>query len=122
MEKKNDIEKVDTLKEIKFQFDIIINLLARKVLDPEEVSKIITKGTIDRTRIVKCFNSCDGKTMLTDIAKNCKIDKGTLSRHVDSWEKEGFLIKIDKKGKILPKALIYLRLRKINHLQNYLGS
>ena len=111
MEKKNDLEKekVETLKEIKSQFDIIINLLARKVLDPEEVNKIITKGTTDKTRIVKCFNSCDGKTILTNIAKNCKINKGALSKHIDSWEKEGFLVKIDKKGKVFPKALILLK-------------
>lgn len=111
MEKKNDIEKekVETLKEIKSQFDIVINLLAQKVLDSEEVKKNITKRKTDKARIVKCFNSCDGKTILTEIAKSCKINKGALSKQIDSWEKEGFLVKFNKKGRVFPKALIYLK-------------
>ena len=107
----NDLEakKVEVLNEIKSQFDIIITLLAKSILNPNEIKSSITKGRQDPDKIVKSFNSCDGKTALTEIAKKCKIDQGNLSRSIDSWEKDGFIIKIEKGGKVLPKALILLK-------------
>jgi len=111
MKKEDNIEeeKVRLLREIKSQFDTILNLLARNILDPEEVKKSITKGTTNPARIINCYNSCDGETILTDIAKNNKIDKSTISRHIDSWKREGFLFKIEKGGNVYPKSLIYLK-------------
>lgn len=111
MEKKNDIEreKVKTLKEIKFQFDIIINLLAQRILNPKEIKESITKKRKNPDRIIESFNSCDGETALTEIAKKCGIDPGNFSRDINSWERNGFLIKIIKKGIVYPKALIYLK-------------
>ncbi len=111
MKKENDIEEemVKVLREIKSQFDTILNLLAKKILDPEEVKKTIIKGKKNPEKIIKCYNSCNGETTLTDIAKNNKIDVSNISRHIDSWKKEGFLVKIEKGGKVFPKSLIYLK-------------
>jgi DNA-binding MarR family transcriptional regulator len=115
MAEKNDIEKkkVELLSEIKSQFDIIISLLAiqarGKTISAEEVKKTITKKRRDTKKIIKSFNSCNGKTTLSEIAKKHKIDQGAFSRAIDSWEKEGFLIKIEKKGNVFPKTLIYLK-------------
>jgi hypothetical protein len=97
---------VATLSKIKEQFDIIISLLARQVLDPEKVKENITKGSKDKDRLVKAFNLCDGKTTLTDIAKMAKMDPGGLSRQVDSWEKDGYVFKIKDAQKTFAKALI----------------
>lgn len=95
-----------TLNGIKDQFDIIISLLARQVLDPEKVKESITKGAKDKKRIIECFNLCDGKTSMTDIAEIAKMDGGGLSRQVDSWEKDGYVFKIKDGKKTFPKALI----------------
>lgn len=102
----SDQELVEILTEIKFQYDIIISLLARKIFDAEKVREDITKGAKDKKRLVKCFNLCDGKTTLTDIAQTAKIDQGGLSRQVDSWEKDGYVIKMKIGQKTFPKALI----------------
>lgn len=106
---KNDKDLIDVLKEIKLRYDIIISLLAKQVFKPEIIKESIIKKARDKKRILKCFNLCDGKMNLTDIAKKAKIDPGALSRRVDSWEKEGFIIKIEKEGNIYPKALLYLK-------------
>jgi DNA-binding MarR family transcriptional regulator len=105
----DDRELNDVLREINLRFDAIISLFARLVLKAEEVKEIIQKGAKDKERIVRCFNLCDGKMNLTDIAKRAKLDQGALSRRIDSWEKEGFIIKIEKEGKVYPKALLYLK-------------
>jgi len=97
-----------TLDKIKDRFDVIISLLARQVLDPQKVKESITKGAKNKDRIVKCFNLCDGKTTLTDIAKIAKIDQGGLSRQINSWEKEGYIYKIKEVQNVYPKALIYI--------------
>lgn len=96
----------EALSKIVERFDIIISLFARQVLDPEKVKERITKGARDKARTVKCFNLCDGKTSITDIAKAAKMDQGGVSRQVDSWEKDGFVFKIEDGQKTYPKALI----------------
>lgn len=105
----SDERLVESLKKICEQFDIIISLLARQVLDPEKIKNDIAKGSKDKDRIVRCFNLCDGKTPLTKIAKKGGIDQGGLSRQVDSWEKDGYVIKIRDGANVYPKALIQLR-------------
>jgi DNA-binding MarR family transcriptional regulator len=102
----SDEKTAEVLNKISERFDIIISLFARQVLDPEKVKAKITKGTRDEARIVKCFNLCDGKTSITDIARAAKMDQGGLSRQVDSWEKDGFVFKIEDGPKTYPKALI----------------
>jgi DNA-binding MarR family transcriptional regulator len=99
---------VVTMNKIKDQFDIIIGLLARQVLDPVKVKENITKGAKNKKRLIICFNLCDGKTSLTEISKRAKIDHGGLSRQVDSWEKDGYVFKLKDGKNILPKALIRL--------------
>lgn len=107
----NDFEakKVEVLSEIKSQFDIIITLLARQILNPDVIKETISKGRKSPEKIISAFNSCDGKTNLSDIAKKYKIDSGNFSRDVEAWEKNGFMFKIEKAGKIFPKALILLK-------------
>lgn len=111
MEKKDDIErqKVEILKEIKYQFDIIINLIAQKILNPKEIKETITKNRRDPEKFIEIFNSCNGETSLTEIATKFKINPGNFSRDITQWERNGFLIKITKKGIVYPKALIYLK-------------
>lgn len=111
MEKKNDLEskKVEILGEIKYQFDVIITLLAQKILNTDEIKETISKGRKDPKKIINAFNSCDGKTIITDVAKKYKIDPGNFSRDVEAWEKSGYIIKIEKEGNVFPKALILLK-------------
>jgi len=97
---------VKTLNSIKDQFDIIISLLARQTLDQKEIKETITKGARDKKRLITCFNLCDGKTPLTEIAKAGKMDPGNLSRQVESWENDGYVFKIRDGQKTFPKALI----------------
>jgi hypothetical protein len=102
----SDERTIEALNKIAERFDIIISLFARQVLDPEKVKERITKGARDKARTVKCFNLCDGKTSITDIAEAAKMDQGGVSRQVDSWEKDGFVFKIEDGQKTYPKALI----------------
>jgi Fic family protein len=111
MEKKNDLElkKLEILNEIKYQFDVIIALLAQEILNPDEIRETISKGRKDPKKIIDAFNSCDGKTSLSDVANKYKIDRGNFSRDVESWEKSGYMVKIEKKGKVFPKVIIILK-------------
>ena len=102
----SDEKTAEVLNKISEQFDIIIGLFARQVLDPAKIKDKITKGSKDKDRLVKCFNLCDGKTPLTKIAKNGGIDQGGLSRQVDSWENDGYVVKIRDGANVFPKALI----------------
>lgn len=114
MGEKNNLDeaKIETLREIKTQFEIIADLLAllvRKTLNPKEIKENITKGRKDKEQYINIFNSCDGETSLTEIARKHKIGKGNFSRDIDAWVKQGFLIKINKEGKVFPKALAHLK-------------
>ncbi len=102
----NDKKTIEALNKITERLDFIIKMLARRALDPKKVRETIIKGARDKDRIVKCFNLCDGKTSITDIAKAAKMDQGGLSRQIDSWEADGFVFKIEDGQKTYPKALI----------------
>src|SRR5579885_3818814 len=63
----------------------LMHVVGRAVMPPETLSKIV--GT--NRKLLKAYNSADGATPLTKIAKDWGLDQGNFSRTADRWVQLG---------------------------------
>ena len=80
----------------------IVGLLARQTFSVSDVLQIIGP---DKETQFKAYNLCDGTRSQSDIAKACKLDKGSFSRTLSRWVDERIVIRLDENGE---KTLLHV--------------
>ncbi len=90
------------------RLDIIIELLTRKIYNPEEAADLVTKGRKNPNAYKRGFNNLDGEHTVTSIAKIAGVSKPTMSVAIKSWEKAGIVVNIGTIGKPRYKKLLTL--------------
>jgi len=87
----------DTKKLIE-QNEVIISLLSRLVIKPEEIRKIVTFKKQNPENYIKGYNLCDGKHTVTEIATVVGVKQPTLSPILIEWEEKEIIREIEKPG------------------------
>lgn len=91
----------------------ILAMLARQVFPPAELAKIVASAAGGEKQM-KAYNHCDGHTAQTEIGKQAKLDKGSLSRSVSRWIEAGIIIRVGKEQypmHVFPLPKEYLKRR-----------
>jgi DNA-binding HxlR family transcriptional regulator len=68
-----------------------LQILGRAVMPSEKIRKIIGEK---KKKQIKAFNLCDGTRMVTEIAKESRINQGNLSRTLSRWCESGIVFRI----------------------------
>ena len=62
-----------------------VQVIGRLAVPEQKVREIVGAGK----RQVNAYNLCDGRTMLSEIARKAKIDQGNFSRTAKRWVRQG---------------------------------
>jgi len=73
------------------QNEVIISLLARNTLGVPAISKIVCSGKRNPQAYLKVYNSLDGSTGVTELAKAAGVTQPTMSVVLQSWEEQGII-------------------------------
>lgn len=71
----------------------ILATVARQVFPPAELAKVVSPTTGGEKQI-GAYNLCDGRTPQLKIAKQTKLDKGSLSRSISRWIEAGVVVRV----------------------------
>lgn len=93
------------IKKLIKQNEIIISLLGRVVLKPEEVRRIVEFKKRNPQNYVNGYNACDGKHSVSEIANVVGVTQGTLSPILAEWESIGIIYEVEKPGAKFYKKL-----------------
>lgn len=85
---------MENAEKIVERLDFIIELLARKIYNPEDVAGIVKKAKKNPKAYKKAFNALDGEITLTSAAKIAGVTKATMGKVVKSWEEAGIVINL----------------------------
>lgn len=85
--------------------EMIISLLGRIAFPDNKLREIIVFGARKPEQMLKVYNLCDGRTTVSDIAKQAKVDQSSVSRAVDRWEEHGIILRIENGSEVLPRRL-----------------
>jgi len=80
------------------QNEAIIGLLARSTLGVPAISKIVRSGKRNPQAYLKVYNSLDGATGVTELAKIAKVSQPTMSVVLQSWEEQGIIYNSGRAG------------------------
>jgi len=96
--------------EIQNPQEVMIRLLARVALKPEEVWEIVAGSRRDKSNWVKAYNLCDGEhSKQADIAKEAAVNEGNFSSALKDWERQGILLYVkNQNGDICPQGIVRL--------------
>jgi len=67
--------------------------LGRGTFPPTKLHRIVAPRENSSKNLV-AYNSCDGNTPQTEIARKAKLDKGALSRLLSRWIDVGIMIRV----------------------------
>lgn|SRR5487761_140160 len=77
----------------------IISLLARRTMGVPTISKIVCGGKRNPKAYLKVYNSLDGATGVTELAKLAGVSQPTMSVVLQSWEEQGVAYNIGSDAK-----------------------
>jgi hypothetical protein len=90
------------------QNEIIIGLLARSTMGVPAISKIVCSGKRNPQAYLKVYNSLDGTTGVTELAKGAGVTQPTMSVVLQSWEEQGIIYNTGTDAKPRYHRLLHL--------------
>jgi hypothetical protein len=74
--------------EIKQLLRILIRIVARSAIPPEQILRIVA-GKAPSRKQIKAYNLCDGTRTQSQIVAELRLDQGNFSRTFARWEAAG---------------------------------
>lgn len=74
---------------------IMISLLGRIAYPEEKLIDIITRKKRNPSAYIRGYNACDGKNIVSDIAKIIGVSQPTVTPILKDWENIGIIFEID---------------------------
>ena len=90
------------------QNEVIIALLARSTLGVPAISKTVCSGKRSPQAYLKVYNSLDGDTGVTELAKIAKVTQPIMSVVLQSWETQGIVYNSGSDAKPRYHRLLHL--------------
>jgi len=90
------------------QNEVIISLLARSTLGVPAISKIVISGKRNPQAYLKVYNSLNGTTGVTELAKAAGVTQPTMSVVLQSWEEQGIIYNTGTDAKPRYHRLLHL--------------
>jgi len=90
------------------QNEAIIGLLARSTLGVAAISKVVRSGKRNPQAYLNVYNSLDGATAVTELAKIAKVSQPTMSVVLQSWEEQGIIYNAGSDARPRYKRLLHL--------------
>ena len=90
------------------QNNVIISLLAKRIMGERELIKIVTAKKRNPKAYLKGYNACDGTKGVGGLSKVFGVVHGTLSPILQSWEEKGIVYNVGNSSKPLYVKLMNL--------------
>jgi len=100
---------------------VIISLLGRLAFPEEKLKEIIGRKKRAPEAYLRGYNSCDGKSTVTEIARIIGVNQSTLTPILQDWESRGIIYEVDSsKGKTYMKlySLLNPKGKKASSVEN----
>src|SRR2546427_6426307 len=85
--------------------DLIISLLGRIAFKNDDLKRIVQRGSKKPNEILQAYNSCDGKTTITEISRKAHIAQPSLTIGIAKWERQRILLKKKSGNEVIPLGL-----------------
>lgn len=90
------------------QNSAIIALLARSTFGTDAISRTVCGGKRNPKSYLKVYNTLDGATGVTELAKIAGVSQPTMSVVLQSWEEQGIIYNIGSGTKPRYRGLLHL--------------
>lgn len=87
----------DTISQSEARQQVMVALLARSVIGIDRISEIVRRKKRNPQAYVQAYNTLDGQTTATQLARVIGVTQQAMSAVLQAWEEEGIVYRVGPK-------------------------